>query len=36
MTNIGGTLIILPKSLVSNWADEIRNLLDDKLTVYEY
>jgi len=36
MSDIGKTLIILPKSLISNWAAEIKSLLGEKLTVYEY
>jgi len=33
MGKIGKTLIILPKSLISNWATEIKNLLGDELSV---
>jgi len=36
ISDIGKTLIILPKSLISNWATEIKNLIGEKLTVYEY
>lgn len=33
---LGGTLIILPKSLISNWKTEIQKLLKDRLSVYVY
>lgn len=34
--NLGKTLIILPKSLLHNWANEIYNFFGDRLKFYEY